>query len=239
MSLTVFSAGSLRKALPAMAEAVGLDLDVLFGPAGLLRRRIEEGERPSLFFSANMDHARAVETLDDYAPARELAVNRLCLFGRREALECGDALAAMLAQENRLGTSTPGADPGGDYAFSVFDRAEAILPGSRERLRAKALPLVGGSLHGKDGPGRSPVPGLFEAGKVDLFLGYRTSALDVVRSVEGLAMVELPPALAVEAIYGVVALRGDPVVAKALALLDSLPATEALEQCGFMRCDGA
>jgi molybdate transport system substrate-binding protein len=232
MTLSAFAAGSLRKALPAMAEAVGLALDVRFGPAGLLRGLIEDGERPDLFLSASMAHARAVARLADYGEAAPLLENRLCLFGREEILADGDALRAMLDPDSRLGTSTPGADPGGDYAFSVFDRAETIRPGSRAMLRDRARPLVGGDIPDRTAGSGSPVVDLFRAGKVDLFLGYRTTAVDVTARCPGLTFLDLPPELAVRPRYGVVALDTD----NARAALDKLRSTGAMEaaaRCGF------
>ncbi|MGE4423886.1 MAG: substrate-binding domain-containing protein [Pseudodesulfovibrio sp.] len=231
MTLPVLAAGSLRKALPAMAEAAGLRLDVRFGPAGLLRGRIEDGLRPELFLSASMAHARAVASLADYGDAVPLLENRLCLFGREEILADGDALRAMLDPDSRLGTSTPGADPGGDYALTVFDRAEAIRPGSRAMLRDRARALVGGDLPGKANTG-SPVADLFRAGKVDLFLGYRTTALDVTERCPGLALLDLPPELAVRPLYGAVARKTDEARA-ALEGLRSAEAMEAARRCGF------
>lgn len=235
MSISVYSAGSLRKALPAMAAAVGLDLDIVFGPAGLLRRRIEDGERPGLFFSASMAHAEAVAALGDYGPAHPFAENRLCLTGRSEILKGGDVLSILLDPANRLGTSTPGADPGGDYAFSVFDRAEAVRAGSRDLLRAKAMPLVGGDIPDPKKPTGSPVLALFQDDKVDIFLGYRTSALDLLASQPGLDMVELPPELAVRAVYGACVIKDDPVALEALELLRKPEALASLERCGFSR----
>ena len=47
----------------------------------------------------------------------------------------------------KLGTSTPKADPSGDYAFRMFERIEtsaAAPAGAAERLKAKALQLTGG-----------------------------------------------------------------------------------------------
>ncbi|WP_338668449.1 substrate-binding domain-containing protein [Pseudodesulfovibrio methanolicus] len=232
MTLPVLAAGSLRKALPAMAEAAGLRLDVRFGPAGLLRGRIEDGLRPDLFLSASMAHVRAVARLADYGEAVPLLENRLCLFGREEILSEGDALRAMLDPDSRLGTSTPGADPGGDYALAVFDRAETIRPGSRAMLRDRARALVGGDLPGKAAATGSPVADLFQAGKVDLFLGYRTTALDVIRRCPGLALLDLPPELAVRPVYGAVARDTDEARA-ALDVLRSAEAMEAAGRCGF------
>ncbi|WP_319583054.1 substrate-binding domain-containing protein [uncultured Pseudodesulfovibrio sp.] len=232
MTLTAFAAGSLRKALPAMAEAAGLCLDTQFGPAGLLRRLIEEGARPDLFLSASMAHAEAVARLDDYEEAMPLLENRLCLFGREELLTANDALRAMLDPDSRLGTSTPGADPGGDYAHAVFDRAETVQPGSGAMLRDRAHALVGGDLPNKESGSGSPVVDLFQAGKVDLFLGYRTTAVDVTERCPGLALLDLPPELAVRPLYGAVARNTDEARA-ALDRLRSAKAMEAAERCGF------
>ena len=232
MNLTAMAAGSLRKALPAMAEAAGLRLDVRFGPAGLLRERIVAGDRPALFLSASLRHAKTVARLGDYGPAVEILENSLCLFGREALLADGDALRAMLDPDGRLGMSTPGADPGGDYALAVFDRAETLRPGCAAILRDRARSLVGGIVPGQDGPGRSPVADLFAQGRVDLFLGYRTTAMDVLERCPGLALLDLPPELSVRPVYGAMALKrgGAP------AALDRLLSPEALaaaEPFGF------
>jgi molybdate transport system substrate-binding protein len=222
----------MRKALPAMADAAGLRLDVRFGPAGLLRGLIEDSARPDLFLSASMAHARAVARLADYGEAAGLLENRLCLFGRAELLADGDALRAMLDPDSRLGTSTPGADPGGDYALAVFDRAEAIYPGSRDMLRDRAHALVGGDMPDKASGTGSPVADLFQNGKVDMFLGYRTTAVDVTARRPGLALLDLPPELAVRPRYGAVARATD----EAMAALEGLRSDKALmaaQACGF------
>ena len=43
----------------------------------------------------------------------------------------------------KLGTSTPRADPSGDYAWEVFRKADAIRPGAFATLSHKALQLTG------------------------------------------------------------------------------------------------
>lgn len=232
--LPVFAAGSLRHALPAMADAVGLELEIVFGPSGLLRERIERGERPRLFLPANLAHGQSLARQGLCAAPVAFAQNSLCLFGKRSALAGRSVLEAMLTPENRLGTSTPKADPGGDYAFSVFERAESVLPGSGLALRSKALTLVGGNDTPKGTGGRSPVLELFAADKVDIFLGYRTTALDVTSQGPDLEFLELPEELAVCARYGAVALtlpEGD----DALKALQTPAAATALEACGFTK----
>ena len=51
----------------------------------------------------------------------------------------------MLDPGLKLATSTPGADPGGDYVWAVFARADAVHPGAKATLEAKALKSVGGA----------------------------------------------------------------------------------------------
>ena len=48
-------------------------------------------------------------------------------------------LEQMLSPDVKVGTSTPKADPSGDYAFEVFAKAEALKAGARAALEAKAL----------------------------------------------------------------------------------------------------
>jgi molybdate transport system substrate-binding protein len=43
-------------------------------------------------------------------------------------LNDGNLIAKLLDPSVRLATSTPIADPGGDYAWNVFDKAEAVRP---------------------------------------------------------------------------------------------------------------
>ncbi|MGO2465125.1 MAG: substrate-binding domain-containing protein, partial [Serratia proteamaculans] len=55
-NILLFAAGSLRGAfgplLAAFQAQTGEAVEAVFGPAGLLRQRIEAGERPHIFASA-------------------------------------------------------------------------------------------------------------------------------------------------------------------------------------------
>lgn len=54
------------------------------------------------------------------------------------------ALDTMLDPKIKLGTSTPKADPSGDYAWDVFHKADALRPGAFATLSTKARQLTGG-----------------------------------------------------------------------------------------------
>ncbi len=144
MPTRVFAAGSLRKVLPAMAKESGLQLDFEFGPSGVLKERILNGEKPDMFFPASMRHATELHDAGEYLCPTVFLQNSLCLFGKKAFLVGDDVLEMLMNPHCRLGTSTPHDDPGGDYAFSVFDKAESLRPGAGALLKAKALTLVGG-----------------------------------------------------------------------------------------------
>jgi molybdate transport system substrate-binding protein len=46
----------------------------------------------------------------------------------------------------KLGTSTPRADPSGDYTWAMFRLADRLRPGSCTVLDTKAQKIVGGAL---------------------------------------------------------------------------------------------
>jgi molybdate transport system substrate-binding protein len=100
-----------------------------------------------------MEHPQALAKAGKAGPVVLFARNRLCALARPEVAVTVDTLLdRMLDPGVTLGTSTPHADPSGDYAWEVFRRAETLRPGSQARLEAKARQLVGGPTPG--GPER-------------------------------------------------------------------------------------
>ncbi len=200
----LFAAGSLRGALTAFAAEAGEPQPALvFGPAGLLRERIEGGDVPDAFLSANMAHPRALAAAAG-GTVRAFAANTLVALARPGlGLTTAGFLDGLLRDGVRIGTSTPGLDPSGDYALELFDRAEAQRPGAGARLRARATALVGGREAPPPAAGPYPARGFLEAGVVDVFLTYRSNALTVGG---GFDVVPPPSELAVRATYGLVVL---------------------------------
>ena len=98
-----------------------------------------------MFASANMEHPQALASAGKSGPVVLFARNRLCALVR-PGLDVTPAtlLDRMLDRSVKLGTSTPRADPSGDYAWEVFRKADAIRPGAGAALERKALQLTGG-----------------------------------------------------------------------------------------------
>jgi molybdenum ABC transporter molybdate-binding protein len=174
-----------------------------FGPSGLLKDEIAGGAKAEVFASANMEHPQALAAAKLSGPVVLFARNRLCALVRPAlAVEPATLLDRMLDPQIRLATSTPRADPAGDYAWEAFRRADRIRPGAFAALEKKALQLVGGPSSAPAPAGRSAYGALIADGKADIFLTYCTNALAAQKENPGQQIVTLPDALAVGADYG-------------------------------------
>ncbi len=209
----VFAAGSLTGAMTAVAklysQQTGQQIETVFGPAGLLLKRIENGEPADIFASANMEHPQKLAD-DGFATQPIILVrNRLCATALPEfKLTTENFLDRLLDPHVGLGTSTPKADPGGDYAWMMFAKAEKVRPGAQATLEKKAQQLVGGTNNPPVPKGQNAVKYFFAQKKVDIFLGY-CSSHQATPDPE-FASVELPAAVAVAADYGLSVVTREP-----------------------------
>jgi ABC-type molybdate transport system substrate-binding protein len=232
-------AGSLRHALgevgAAFEAAGGEKVEAAWGASGLLYDRLAAGEKGGVFASANMAHPQKLAAEGKAGPVVLFARNRLCLLARPGLDPTpATALDLMLDPRLKLGTSTPRADPSGDYAWALFAKAEAVRAGSRAALEQKALKLTGGPDSPKGPPGRSIYGHLIATGEADVFLTYCTNARVAVAEVAGARFGDLPPSLEVGADYGLTVLAGAPESAYRLALfILSAPGQEILARHGF------
>jgi molybdate transport system substrate-binding protein len=150
-SVNLYAAGSLKAALSEVVQAFesqnpgSIRVEPTFGACGLLRERIEKERAAHVFASADIGHP--TKLADAGLAASNVAVfarNRLCALARDDLkLTHATLFDVMLDPAVRVGTSTPKADPSGDYAFALFAKAEAFKPGARAALEGKALQLTG------------------------------------------------------------------------------------------------
>jgi ABC-type molybdate transport system substrate-binding protein len=236
--LQVYAAGSLTAAFTDMVKAFPADegkvAKPIFGPSGVLRERIERGDHVDLFASADMQQPRALAHSRSGATAVMFTRNRLCALGRASlGLTPDNLLDRLLDPSVRLATSTPGADPGGDYAWAVFARAEAVHPGAQAILQHKAMQLVGGPDSTPLVPGRGAVQGIFLADRADVMLGYCSSSGPVMQEINELVNVPLPASLTVGPAYGLIVLTDHPLAARFALFVLSEPGQTILRQHGF------
>jgi molybdate transport system substrate-binding protein len=211
--IRLYAAGSLKPAMNELAAAWtqsgGSAVAGEFGASGLLRDRIAKGERADVFASANMEHPQSLAKEGKLRPVVLFARNRLCaLASPKAAVTTANLLDRMLDATVVLGTSTPKADPSGDYAWQLFEKAEALRPGSFAALSAKAKKLTGGPDSPPPPPDRSVYGVLVAEGKADVFLTYCTNALTARRENPALLVIDVPVTLAVGADYGLAVAPG-------------------------------
>ncbi len=237
--LQLYAAGSLREALTEVAQQfearTGRAVALTFGASGLLRERIEKGEPAQVFASADLEHPQRLAQAGGWQAPTVFALNRLCALAAPAVDVSPDSLLeAMLRPEVRVGTSTPGADPSGDYAWALFRRAEALQAGAFAALEHKALKLTGGANSPKPPAGRGTYAWVMDQGQADLFLTYCTNAVAAQREVPRLNIVAVPEALQVSARYGLSARSGADAGATQLAQFILSPAAQTvLQRCGF------
>ncbi|EBY5248534.1 TPA_asm: molybdenum ABC transporter substrate-binding protein [Salmonella enterica subsp. enterica serovar Typhimurium] len=162
--MRILAAGSLRVVWPQLMTAFQADAVCDFGPAGLLRERIEAGEACDFFASANLAHPQAL-------------------------LESGRDL--------RIGTSTAGCDPSGDYTQQLFSR----MGKEGEAIRKRAVALVGGRQTLPLPAGRLAAEWLINHDYTDIFIGYASYA-PRLRQVNSLRVVDIPEPYNPVAEYG-------------------------------------
>jgi molybdate transport system substrate-binding protein len=235
----LYAAGSLHGAFTdvtgAFEAAAAQKVQPKFGPSGTLKDEIAGGARADVFASANMEHPQALASAGKSGPVVLFARNRLCALVRPGlSVEPATVLDRMLDPDVKLGTSTPRADPSGDYAWEVFRKADRLRPGASAALERKALQLTGGPNSPTAPPGRALYGMPVTEGKADLFLTYCTNAREAERQNPGQRVVALPDELAVGADYGLTVIIGAPPQAYQLAMfILSVEAQRVLAKHGF------
>jgi len=229
----LYAAGSLRGALTDIAKAfeakTGTAVEAKFGPSGTLKDEIAGGAPAQVFASANMEHPRALHDAGKSGPVVRFARNKMCaLANPLLKVDSSNLLARMLDPEVKLGTSTPKADPSGDYALDVFGKAEAVKKGARETLTKKAHQLTGGADSPVPPAGRQLYGWLIAERRADIFLTYCTNAVAARKQNPGQQVVDLPAELSVGADYGLTVIDGTPPIAQALANFIVAPDGEAI-----------
>lgn len=221
-SVEVYAAGSLRAVVGDLAkEAAALDVELkpTFGGSGTLRERIEGGEQPDLFMSADLASPRKLEAQGrTMVPVIAMARNRMCIVSRRAAgVTTRNLIDRLLARSVRVKTSTPVADPAGDYAWAIFDRIDALRPGAGATLKRKAQALMGATATAAT-PTQSATAALFASGQIDASITYCSASATLEKEAPELTSLAVPPELDPHPVYGLAVLSAKP-QAMRLALL--------------------
>lgn len=235
----VYAAGSLRDALTEIARdheaRTGQKVVLTFAASGLLRERIEQGAPAQVFASADTKHPQRLANQGQWQAPVIFTRNTLCALAQSAVAVTPDTLlSTMLQPQVQLGISTPKADPAGDYAWALFQKADALQPGATVRLETKALQLTGGANSAQAPAGRNTYAWVMEQNRADVFLTYCTNAVAARAEVPSLQVVAVPEALQVGAAYGLTVRAGAPAQAQAFAQAVLQPPAQAvLRRLGF------
>jgi ABC-type molybdate transport system substrate-binding protein len=219
----VFAAGSLRGVVGDLASQARADLGVEvngeFGGSGLMRERIENGEKADLLMSADMGSPQKLQAQGHTVlPVIAFAKNRECVVSKK-ALGVTPANLAdkLLDPKVRIKTSQPIADPSGDYTWAIFDKIDATRPGAGTALKAKGE--ASWPLTAQPAQGQTAQAALFAQDRIDLIIVYCSAAVDKELP-DLLASFPIPAALDPHPQYGVAVLSARPEVLRtALYLL--------------------
>lgn len=239
--VAVFAAGSLRDALTEVARdheaRTGQKIALTFGPSGLLRERIEKGEGAQVFASADTQHPQRLAGAGGWETQTVFVRNSLCALAQPGvAVTPENMLDTLLRADLKLGMSTPKADPAGDYALLLFQKAGEVRAGAQAALNAKALPLTGGPASPAPPAGRNAYAWVMEQGMADVFLTYCTNAVAARKELARLQVVQMPAALQVSAAYGLTVRKGAAPGASAFARAITVdPAQAIFARYGFGR----
>lgn len=223
-AVQVYSAGSLRDALTAIAldyeKQTGQKIELTFGASGLLRERIEKGEPAQVFTSADTNHPTRLAAAGHWQAPQVFVRNTLCAIADEKlAVSSANLLDVMLQPNVRLGTSTPKADPSGDYAWELFRKADLVKAGSYAALDAKALKLTGGADSPKPPAGKGAYAWAMENKQADVFLLYCTNAVSTRKEAPALKLqlIDVPDNLKIGAAYGLTVHASAPPAAQLFA----------------------
>lgn len=248
LAVKLYGAGSLRDSLTEIGESFnekyGIPVETRFGPSGLTREFIEKefsetGKSADVFASADIDNPQTLFEEGLSEPVVNFTSNRMTAVVRSGLdITSDNLLDFLLKPEIKLGTSTPVADPSGNYAWQIFDKTNQITPGSSQILKDKALQLVGGNTNAPIVPNgkNNLVYFLEETNQADIFLAYYTSGktAQLTEGGENLQIVELPDYLATKANYGLTTLKNaNPDGEKLAEYILSPEGQEILAKYGF------
>jgi ABC-type molybdate transport system substrate-binding protein len=238
--IRVMAAGSLKDAFTAVfadyTRQYGSTFSPVWGPSGVLRERLQNGEAFDVFASAALPHAQALSDAGVSGPSVLFTKNALCIVTAADRrFDSDNLIETLLDPEIKIGTSTPGSDPAGDYTWEMFRRVDAQRPGAFDTLSRKAQQLAGGPATTTPVNGRPRLLVALDERLIDLFVSYCSGARQIVADASKYKSVALPPELTVGPEYGLtVSRKAQPGAADFAMYLLSPQGQASLKAFGFI-----
>ena len=116
----------------------------------------------------------------------------------------------------------------------MFARADAVKPGARATLEAKAKKLVGGGEKTPPlVPGKGAIEGIFLSKQAEVMLIYCSAVAAIQKELPTLASIKLPPNLTVQPADGLIILDDKPVALRFVAYVMSEEGQATLQRHGL------
>ena len=238
-TVAVFAAGSLRAVVADLGKeaqaAFHIEIKPTFGGSGSLRERIEKGEKPDLLMSADVGSPQKLAAQGrTVVPVIPFARNRMCIVARRSAgVTPANLIDHLLTKGVRIRTSTPIVDPSGDYAWAIFDRIDAMRPGTGAILKEKAQAAMSATATPATAT-QSAAAALFAANQIDLSITYCSATPALQQELPELTSFPVPPRLDPHPLYGIAVLSNKAEVMRLVLFLLSDKGQQIIAQAGLV-----
>ena len=238
LNLTIFSAGSFRHVLNELVtifkQKNPVEVHLHLAPAGLLRQRLEADEYCDIFISANLQNINILSATKCIYNQQILAFNQLILTTlNTEHYQHRNTLDILFDESLRLATSTPIADPCGDYTWHLFELLEKAYPEPGRLLKQRAMPLVGGENSAVVIPkGEIASKYVLQNNHADMMIGYANYMHKLAN--ENLRFHHFPPEFNIKATYSAAQLSENVITRLFFQFLMSDTAKRIMYQHGFL-----
>lgn len=232
-AIHIYAAGSLSNVMSAVAssfsEMTGIPVSMQHGPIGPLRERIETGERPDLFLSADVANSSRLAELGLARPPIVFARNTMCALVRRDAnINQGNLIDRILNPDIHIGAVMPAKGLSGDYTWDIFRRVERFKPGAFAVLDSKTRKFNGSPLTLAVQISRDSITRSINDGTIDACFGYVTGMRKRAGRLENVELIELPASIDVVPEYTMAPLVGCRPAALSFALFVLSPSSQAI-----------
>lgn len=156
-------------------EHPGVKIDYNFLGAGVLKGDIEEGAPCDIFLSANGKFQRQLKRkgfLNSYSVFAYDYLAAATPYGNPSGVTKHNLISKLMDPNVTLATSSPHADPAGDYTWKMFEKIDKTIPGAFNKITGHANHLLDAAL----------VMPVLKSGNADLGILYASQLLELKRS---------------------------------------------------------
>jgi molybdate transport system substrate-binding protein len=222
--VTVLAAGSLTSPFTNLSDIFereyGITVNRVFQPSGILRGQIEIGAPCDVYASASLEHPKKLVKEGYSRDYVVFAHNELCFITPAEnpaGITADNWIERLKDPETMIITSTPKADPCGDYTWRFFEKngLNVTSHANRQLGSIKVLPVI-------------------TSGNGDVGIIYLSEAVKAEEEGAKIDIIRIPSEYNVGADYGICMLSNTTASGEFLAFVLSMRGQRIMEEYGFV-----